>query len=373
MLKRICLLALLVGCILLSCRAVASERLELKGQRIVFLGDSITDGNSYPLMVRQALKEAGKDLPVLINAGIGGDTAAGMIKRLERDVFVHRPTLVSISVGINDVLRKVETRDYVTTVGAIAEQIRSKNIPLLILTTSVLGKKHEAADKRLEEFNAALREIAIKTGARLGDVNQRMNAARAAGETVLEEDEVHPNYAGQRLMARTVLDALGCESVPLPAKFEVELIPDIVRKWQIVPVPDKTPPLMAETLAKLAPDGKWKTLRLPEKETLEHWWQDQERQRGFAMSLDKLAGKASTYYGVATFGQPKARSAFINTGGQLKSVWLNGRNVYKASAEWTGWHAGRERIPVELPAGTNTLVIETGSQFFLSISETNDW
>src|SRR6266550_5310454 len=79
--------------ILFSFSAAAAER-------IVFLGDSITDGDTYPQLVRQALAEAGKNVPICINAGIGGDTAAGMLKRLDRDVFSRKPTLVTLSAGI---------------------------------------------------------------------------------------------------------------------------------------------------------------------------------------------------------------------------------------------------------------------------------
>jgi hypothetical protein len=55
-------------------------------ERLVFLGDSITDGHTLPLLVRQSL---GDRAPVCINAGQAGDTAAGMRKRLERDVFLN--------------------------------------------------------------------------------------------------------------------------------------------------------------------------------------------------------------------------------------------------------------------------------------------
>ncbi len=55
--------------------------------RIVFLGDSITDGHTYPLLIQQALREAGQPVPLAINAGIGGDTAEGMRARLDRDVL----------------------------------------------------------------------------------------------------------------------------------------------------------------------------------------------------------------------------------------------------------------------------------------------
>ena len=47
--------------------------------RIVFLGDSITDGHTLPLLLRQAL---GAGAPACINAGVAGDTAAGMRAQL---------------------------------------------------------------------------------------------------------------------------------------------------------------------------------------------------------------------------------------------------------------------------------------------------
>jgi hypothetical protein len=43
------------------------------------------------------------------------------------------------------------------------------------------------------------------------------------------------------------------------------------------------------------------------------------------------------------------------------------------NAGWTGWHAGKERIAAGLQASKNVIVIETGSQFSLSVTDTNDW
>src|SRR6185295_20224777 len=135
-------------------------------ERIVVIGDSITDGNTYPMLVRQAIEasDAKQPAPVCINAGIAGDTARGMRDRLERDVFVHRPTRITLSVGINDVLRKVPVADFEADVRLIGERIRLRNIPTVIFTTTILGKKHFEADKRLEEFNAVLRLVAKEFG-----------------------------------------------------------------------------------------------------------------------------------------------------------------------------------------------------------------
>ncbi|MCY3022452.1 MAG: SGNH/GDSL hydrolase family protein [Planctomycetota bacterium] len=362
--------ALAVSCLaMLPQRALAGAvgKLDLRGQRLVFLGDSITDGFSYPLLFKQALEEAGVPAPLIINAGIGGDTAAGMQKRLDRDVFPHKPTLVTLSAGINDVLRNVKPADYETSVTDIAAQLKARNVPLLVLTTSVLGARNAEADRKLAEFNGALRRLAQREGYRLADVNALMQAARAAGTEVMEEDHVHPNYQGHRVMARAVLDALGYADVPVPKELKVAPLPGIVREWKVRAVQGKKEPPAEE------PAADWTAYSLPEKEPIANWWQDQERRRGLAMSLDRVLGKADRYRATAEFSTDKAKAACVNTGGLLQRVWLNGTLIYKATDEWRGWHPGRERIQADLVAGKNVITIETGPQFFLSITETNDW
>jgi acyl-CoA thioesterase-1 len=321
-------------------------------ERIVFLGDSITDGHTYPLLIQQALREAGRTVPVAINAGVGGDTAKAMRVRLERDVLPHRPTLVTLSVGINDTLRSVAPADYRADVTAIADRLQAEKIPLMILTTSVLGAKHTNAVARLADYNAFLRDFARQRGLRLADVYQRMEPATG----VLEPDESHPNFAGQRLIARAVLDALGHRDVPVPEELKVELMPGVIRKWQV----------------RALPDGEWKDYRLPEPEPQSHSWHEQERRRGFALSLEKVAGTAKQYEARTTFAADRARTALVNTGAHLQVVRVNGTEVYR-NAGWTGWHAGKERVAVRLKPGENELVIITGPQFFLSVTETDDW
>lgn len=56
-------------------------------KRIVALGDSITDGHTYPMLIVQALREAGRPVPIIVNAGAGGDTAEKMLNRLDDDVL----------------------------------------------------------------------------------------------------------------------------------------------------------------------------------------------------------------------------------------------------------------------------------------------
>jgi lysophospholipase L1-like esterase len=342
-------------------------------QRIVFLGDSITDGHTYPLLVAQALAAAHRPVPVCINAGIGGDTAAGMRRRIERDVLVRRPTLVTVSAGINDVLHKVKPADYEADVRAIIRQVRAKDVPLILLTTSVLGPKHAEADRALAEYNAILHRLAQEYHYPVAEANRLMQEARGQGKQLLDDDQVHPNFEGHRLIARAVLDALGARDVPVPEKLKLEVMPGVVRDWKLRAAPKPDLRLDEQTVRDLQPDEGWKTVALPTKEPVAGWWREQERQRGFAMGLDQLVGPGRLYEGVAYLESEQPRDVFVNPAAEVQTVWLNGRRIYRSPDEWLGWHAGRARVPARLWPGRNTFVVETGANFFLSVTETNTW
>lgn len=340
--------------------------------RIVFLGDSITDGFTGPLLLRQALQEAGRPVPLCINAGVAGDMAEGMARRLDRDVLPHQPTLVSLSVGINDVLHRIPVEEYEARLSSMAERLKAAGIPMLVLTTTVLGPRHEEADRRLAGFNEALRRTAQKHGYRVAEVNQRMREAAERGEDVLEADQIHLSFRGYRAMVRALLDSLGHADVRVPQELLVQPMPGILREWSMRPMTKEDPPLGEPAVAALTPDASWVSYTLPEDQPVEGWWVDQIRRQGYAVSIEKHLGPAPFYVGVSFLDAPEARRVFFNTGALLRSVWLNGRQIYQ-NREWTGFHAGKERLPATLRPGRNVVVIETGSQFFLSVTDTDTW
>jgi hypothetical protein len=287
-------------------------------------------------------------------------------------VFPRRPTLVTLSAGINDVLHKVPDGDYEKSVAAIAERTKAERVTLVVLTTSVLGPRHADADEHLAAYNAVLRGVAARYGLRVADVDRLMRDARTRGADVLEEDQVHPNFAGHRIMARAVLDALGYSDVAVPETMKVDAMPGLVRDWKVRAVPDKSPPLDEKAVVGVAPDESWTTITLPETEPASSWWLDQERQRGFATGLEKRVGKSRRYQAVATVESDAAKRAYLNPGADVEAIWLNGARVYKRPDVYTGWHAGRERVGVDLKAGKNGVVLETGGAFFLSVTDNDD-
>ncbi len=341
-------------------------------ERIVNLGDSITDGQTYALMVEQALREAGKPVPRFFGAGIGGDTAAGMLKRLDRDVLVHHPTLVMLSCGINDVAGGVKLSDYEATVTAIAERLKAANVRLLILTTTNLAPDRAAIEPSLQRANAALHRVAAKYDLKVAEVYDRMQEARSKEDTMWL-DGVHLNFAGYRHMTRAVLDSLGAADVPVPTEQHLELIPGVVRTWKVLPLHEARPPLDEKSVAVLAVNNEWKAYALPEQKKPDNFWLDQERRRGVSVSLQAEFGPAKSFIAIHDIDAPKARDACVNLGADVKAVWFNGKRLYGPGDPSHGWHPGSYRVPVRLQAGLNRIVVETESRFFIGVTDTADW
>jgi len=344
-------------------------------ERIVFLGSSSTDGFSYPLLVQQALRDAGKPVPLCINAGAGGDTLKAMAARVERDVLAYAPTMVFLQGAVNDALRNVPLEEAEAALRAICGAMKARQIPLFIMTSNRLGASKGEEERRLRErFDPLLRELAREYALAIVDVRAGQEAAADTGAVVIEADHIHPNFEGHRRIARAVLDALGHAEVAVPETMDVKMAPGVVLEWKIKARAEAdAKPLAAADAAALQPDAAWKTLVLPQPARQDHWWRDQIRAQGYALSLDELAGKAKRYVGYAKVTSAAARQAFLNTGAGLEAVWLNGERVYARGAEWHGFHAGRDRLPVALRRGENVIVIEAANEFFLSITDTREW
>ncbi len=75
-----------------------------EGDRVAFIGNSITDGGHYHNYIWLYYMTRFPDRRLeFFNSGIGGDNVGQMYDRLEKDVFVHNPTVVTLTFGMNDV------------------------------------------------------------------------------------------------------------------------------------------------------------------------------------------------------------------------------------------------------------------------------
>ena len=207
--------------------ALAGEPTLKPGERIVFLGDSITQAGAQPggyvALVREALEQDYAELNCeVIGAGVSGNRVPNLEARLERDVLSKKPTLVVIYIGINDVWhsqngRGTSQEDFEQGLKRIIQQIQDAGARVVLATPSVIGEKHNGGnplDGMLEEYSAISRQVAKQTGSQLLDLRklflsylQRHNPDQKE-KGVLSSDGVHLNPAGNKFVAAAMLAAL---------------------------------------------------------------------------------------------------------------------------------------------------------------------
>lgn len=209
----------------------ADDNIAVKsGEKIAFLGDSITQGGAatpsgYVRLVISGLKANGVPATA-VPAGISGHKSDQMLERLERDVISKKPQWMTLSCGVNDVwhgARGIPLDQYRKNITAIVEQAQSAGIQVVILTSTMIGEDApNENNKKLAAYNDFLRELAKTKNCRLADLNADMQAAvkLPAGApprkgNLLTTDGVHMNPKGNELMAVGVLRALGLNSAQL--------------------------------------------------------------------------------------------------------------------------------------------------------------
>jgi lysophospholipase L1-like esterase len=218
----------------LPCGAVDSDTgFAIKdGDTVVFLGDSITAARGYTKIVELYTLMRHPELRVRFwNAGKGGDTAAGAVDRLDKDVFAHGATVVTVAFGINDIgwgtKADQEHKDqYLNGIRRIVTECQKHKVRVFICSPAVLHEDPEKAETGyLQTMADEGMALAKSLGAGTIDISramrevQRKVVAANAGEkdsknlTRLHvEDGVHLNDLGQLTMAWAMLKGLGAEA-----------------------------------------------------------------------------------------------------------------------------------------------------------------
>lgn len=218
----LCLLAILP---VAAARADDAPPLK-KGEKIVFLGDSITAGGvgpkGYVTQIKNALAEKHKDLGVeVIGAGVSGNKVPDLQRRLEKDVLAKKPTLVVVYIGINDVWhgekdasRGTPPDRYEAGLKEIIGRIKDAGGRVVLCTPTVIGEKKSGTnnlDAKLDEYANISRRVAKETGVPLCDLRKAFVDHLAKHNPddkdrgILTTDRVHLNEAGNKLVAETVL------------------------------------------------------------------------------------------------------------------------------------------------------------------------
>jgi lysophospholipase L1-like esterase len=189
-----------------------AENEKLKGQadaqRVVFMGDSITDG--------WRLTQYFPNKPY-VNRGISGQTTPQMLARMFEDVINLRPAALIILAGTNDIARNTGPE----TIEMIEENLEAMNelaqfhgikvILCAVTPVSDYGPRKMTVERPPSDIlrlNAWMREYAAKNHAIYADYFAALVDDKGMLKEGISRDGLHPNDKGYELMAPVAAAAI---------------------------------------------------------------------------------------------------------------------------------------------------------------------
>ena len=171
---------------------------------VLFFGTSLTAGygldpsQAFPLLV--AKKSAAEGLPITaINAGLSGETSAGALRRI--DWALRRPVdILVLETGGNDALRALDATALKANLLAIVARVRKVQPDVKILL-AVMEAPPNLGARYTVGFRDAYQSVARSEGLTL----LPFLLDGVAGKPELNQDDgVHPNPAGEKIVADNV-------------------------------------------------------------------------------------------------------------------------------------------------------------------------
>lgn len=204
-----------------------------RGQKILFIGDSITDcgrrdanapyGDGYMSLVRAMVDARYPELGLTWeNRGIGGNTTEHLLARWEQDAIAEQPDWLSVMIGINDVWRTfdsdgvgaVSITDYEANLRTLLQQVRERTSAKLIVAEpfDIDPDRSDPMRAMMDTYGAVARRVAEEFGAILIRTQDEF-------DRVLEHspwpswapDRIHPGLPGHAVIAQAYLRAIGFE------------------------------------------------------------------------------------------------------------------------------------------------------------------
>ena len=204
MMSTVALLAVAAGT-----STVAAEQAAVRASvpvRIVALGDSLTSGHrlpradAYPALLEATLKEEGVSA-VVVNHGVSGDTSSGGVRRLPA-ALDDRPDILIVALGVNDGLRGVPVAQVRRNLETIIEAAQARDVTVLLCAMEALplyGWQYTVDFHNMYTALADKYKLSLVPFLLMGVLGN---------QDLMSPDGIHPNAAGARVMASTILPYL---------------------------------------------------------------------------------------------------------------------------------------------------------------------
>ena len=175
---------------------------------ILVLGDSLSQGfglapsEAYPTLLSKKLRAAGLNFQVT-NASAAGGTTEGGLERLPAHLKRHIDIFI-VELGINDAFRGLPVDQIQTNLQQIIDKVKARNPNVRVVIAGMQIPNH-AADDYVSAFGKMFADLAAKNDAAVVPYLLQ----NVAGDSSMNlSDGIHPNAAGQKILAETVWHVL---------------------------------------------------------------------------------------------------------------------------------------------------------------------
>src|SRR5216117_1299618 len=175
---------------------------------ILVFGDSLSEGfmlkhsEAYPALLAKKLRAEGLNFSVT-NASASGGTTDGGLERLPPHLK-HKIDILILELGINDAFRGVPVDQIQNNLQQIIDKVKARN-PRMRVVIAGMQLPNYTTDDYVSAFGKMFADLAAKDGAALVPYLLRS----VAGDPSLNlSDGIHPNAAGQKILAETVWQVL---------------------------------------------------------------------------------------------------------------------------------------------------------------------
>ncbi|MDP2136001.1 MAG: arylesterase [Sulfuritalea sp.] len=192
------LFAVLLLLLAVACGGEKKEAALPAGSKVLAMGDSLTaphgvqPGEDWPTLLGQ------KTGWVVINAGVSGNTSAQALERLPALLDEHQPQLVLVSLGGNDMLRKMSQAQTVANLGRMLDLARNSGARAVLLATP----KPSLAGAVFNSLSAAEFYAEVAKDKKVPLVADAL--PEVLSDTALKSDQLHPNAAGHALLSEKI-------------------------------------------------------------------------------------------------------------------------------------------------------------------------
>ncbi len=190
---------------------------------ILVFGDSLSDGfmlarsEAYPALLGKKLHAAGLSFQ-MTNASAAGGTTEGGLERLPAHLK-HRIDIFVLELGINDAFRGLSVDQIQNNLQQIINKVKARN-PTVRVVIAGMQLPNYGADDYVSAFGKMFTDLAAKNNAAL--VPYLLQGV--AGDPSLNlPDGIHPNAAGQKILAENVwrvLEPIARELAVIPSASE---------------------------------------------------------------------------------------------------------------------------------------------------------